>query len=118
MGFRVFLPEKWEEDERLKQSKLDAIQIINSEFNGKNDIAIKDPRFGILLPFWKSVFETLQIKPNYCLLLRSPTEISLSLENRDHFSIQKSHILWTNYLMAIELSTRADKRIFIDYTDF
>jgi len=54
MGFRVFLPEKWEEDERLKQSKLDAIQIINSEFNGKNDIAIKDPRFGILLPFWKS----------------------------------------------------------------
>lgn len=113
-----FLPEKWEEDERLKQSKLDAIQIINSEFNRKNNIAIKDPRFGILLPFWKSVFETLQIKPNYCVVLRSPIEISLSLENRDQFSIQKSHILWTNYLMAIELSTRAEKRIFIDFPDF
>lgn len=113
-----FLPEKWEEDERLKQSKLDAIQIINSEFNKENNIAIKDPRFGILLPFWKSVFETLQIKPNYCVVLRSPIEISLSLENRDHFSIQKSHILWTNYLMAIELSTRAEKRIFINFPDF
>lgn len=113
-----FLPEKWEEDQRLKQSKLDAIQIINSEFNGKNNIAIKDPRFGILLPFWKSVFETLNIKPNYCVVLRSPIEISLSLENRDHFSIQKSHILWTNYLMAIELSTRAEERIFIDFPEF
>lgn len=113
-----FLPEKWEKDERLKQSKLDAIQIINSEFNSENNIAIKDPRIGILLPFWKSVFETLQIKPNYCVILRSPIEISLSLENRDHFSIQKSHILWTNYLMAIELSTRAEKRIFIDFHEF
>ncbi len=113
-----FLPENWEEDERLKQSKLDAMQIINSEFNRKSNIAIKDPRFGILLPFWKSVFETLQIKPNFCVVLRSPIEISLSLENRDHFSIQKSHILWTNYLMAIELSTRAEKRIFIDFPDF
>jgi glycosyltransferase involved in cell wall biosynthesis len=112
------LPEKWEEDEGLKQCKLDAIQIINSEFNRKNNIAIKDPRFGILLPFWKSVFETLQIKPKYCVVLRSPIEISLSLENRDQFSIQKSHILWTNYLMAIELSTRAEKRIFIDFPDF
>lgn len=113
-----FLPENWEEDERLKQSKLDAIQIFNSEFNNKSNIAIKDPRFGILLPFWKSVFESLQIKPNYCVVLRSPIEISLSLENRDHFSIQKSHILWTNYLMAIELSTRAEKRIFINFPDF
>ncbi len=113
-----FLPEKWEEDERLKQCKLDAIQIINSEFDRESNIAIKDPRFGILLPFWKSVFETLKIEPSYCIVLRSPIEISLSLENRDHFSIQKSHILWTNYLMAIELSTRAEKRIFIDFPDF
>jgi len=113
-----FLPEKWEEDERLKQDKLKAIEIINSEFDGKNNIAIKDPRFGILLPFWKSVFKILQIRPNYCIVLRSPIEISLSLENRDHFSIQKSHILWTNYLMAMELGTRAEKRIFIDYPDF
>jgi len=45
-------------------------------------------------------------------------QLSLSLENRDHFSIQKSHILWTNYLMAIELSTREEKRIFIDFPDF
>ena len=113
-----FLPEKWEEDERLMQSKHDAIEIINSEFNRKNNIAIKDPRMGILLPFWKSVFETLQIKPNYCIILRSPIEISLSLENRDQFSIQKSHILWTNYLMSIELSTRAEKRVFIDFPEF
>lgn len=113
-----FLPEKWEEDERLKQSKLDAIQIINSEFNRENNIAIKDPRIGILLPFWKSVFESLQIEPNYCVVLRSPIEISLSLENRDHFSIQKSHILWTNYLMAIELNTRTENRVFIDFPNF
>jgi glycosyltransferase involved in cell wall biosynthesis len=77
-----------------------------------------------LLPFWKSVFEELDITPHMILALRSPDEVFGSLRNRSllpglaGFSItcaDKSHLLWLRHVLESEHHTRGMSRVVVTY---
>ena len=58
---------------------LEAKKIIKTKLiNGVN--LIKDPRFSILIFFWKKVFEELSIDTKYIFCLRNPLSVASSLK--------------------------------------
>ena len=50
-------------------------------------------------------------------MLRSPDEIAASLKSRNFFSIEKSHLLTTTYLLSADIASRVLDRMVISYDD-
>ncbi|MGB5217982.1 MAG: glycosyltransferase [Smithella sp.] len=98
---------------------IDAVKkIIQQEFSTSRLFCIKDPRISILLPFWISILQELNIEPFFIIPLRHPLEVAESLKTRDGFSIQKGLLLWMNNMLSIEYYSRPSKRIFLKFDDF
>ena len=75
---------------------LEAKKIIKTKLiNGVN--LIKDPRFSILIFFWKKVFEELSIDTKYIFCLRNPLSVASSLKKRDGLEIKYGLDLWLSY---------------------
>ena len=67
----------------INNLRYEAIQLLEKKFSDRDLFAIKDPRFCILLPFWKSVFTELNLKVDYIFAIRNPLSVSLSLLKRN-----------------------------------
>jgi len=92
-----------------------AREIIHNEFGNSNNIAIKDPRISLLLPFWLKVLELDNYNVVAVLSYRDPLEVASSLLKRNNFKIEYSINLWLKYSYYAELYSRNIKRIFISY---
>ncbi|MCB1689186.1 MAG: glycosyltransferase [Halioglobus sp.] len=77
--------------------------------------AVKDPRLCRLLPFWLPLLEAEKISPRVALVVRSPLEIADSLARRNGFSMEKSLVLWMQYMLEAERSTRHLPRCFVKF---
>ena len=111
------LPDHWWEKKKLDIHREEASEIIKKEL-GKNDIfGIKDPRLCLLLPFWRKIFEDLNIKPNYVITVRNPLEVAESLKKRNGFCAEKSALLWMNHMLFAELHTRHSPRVFSSFDE-
>lgn len=77
--------------------------------------AFKDPRMARLLPFWKLVFQRLGVTPVFLIASRNPISVALSLEARDGFPAEKSHLLWLEHCLPSLLETQGYKRLVISY---
>jgi hypothetical protein len=72
----------------------------------------KDPRLGIVLPFWKEFWPGAI----YLVLVRSPLDIALSLRARFHFPVSASLLMWQQYMLAILRHTAGSPNVlFIEY---
>jgi hypothetical protein len=78
-------------------------------------LVMKDPRSSVLAPFWHEALTDSGIKPLYVIMIRNPLAVARSLFERNRFSTQKSVLLWTSYMLAVERDTRGCDRVFIDY---
>jgi len=96
----------------LTQEAIDllATKIVNSEL-----WVIKDPRMCRLLSFWQPVFKQLFSKITYVISVRNPLSVADSLQVRDHFSLQKSLLLWLEHNVAAVNATHTEHRVFINY---
>ncbi|MEQ9507129.1 MAG: hypothetical protein RLO80_12765 [Hyphomonas sp.] len=81
--------------ERREASALIELRLSSSPIFG-----FKDPRTSILLPFWKCVFEDLEIEDNYIVSLRNPLEVAESLSKRDKIDTTHGLMLWLKYNWA------------------
>lgn len=89
------------------------------KFSKSNNCVIKDPRISLLFPLWKSSLEEIGVKCYAVIAYRDPREVAESLKRRDRTSILKSILLWLNYTLEAELSTRGSvQRMFVHYDDF
>ena len=115
----------WFEWKTISKSKLlapemngfldDAIDAIKSDFDLKNDLVAKDPRFCKLLPFWLQVFEQVGLESVCVIPYRNPLEVAQSLAVRDGFDIHYSSVFWGWQLILAEQYSRNLKRCFISY---
>lgn len=71
--------------------------------------AIKDPRFSLLLPFWKEIVPDAKI----IIVVRNPLEVTRSLRKRNRFSIHLGLMLWKKYYQAIMTHTQPAQRFFL-----
>ena len=83
----------------LEKYKDRAVQLIKSEYKSQPFWGMKDPRTSILIDFWQSVFNCLDMHPKYIVMVRHPAEVYMSLRKRDSFSVDKALILWVCYTL-------------------
>jgi hypothetical protein len=92
-----------------------AVALFSQEFGAVAYPLLKDPRTTVILPFWKTVLEELEIAARCVIPVRHPLAVAGSLARRDNFAIEKSLLVWTSYMLAAEAYTRDLPRAFVGY---
>jgi hypothetical protein len=93
----------------LRDEALRLLQTMNSR---ANIWFWKDPRLGLVLPFWKNFWTS----PIYIVTVRHPLDIARSLQRRFHLPLSASLLLWQSYMLSTLHHTRESRRvIFIEY---
>jgi glycosyltransferase involved in cell wall biosynthesis len=96
----------------------DACALIGAEYEGRDLIAIKDPRICILAPLWHRALEAAGYRPAYVVPVRNPLEVAQSLHARGDMSIDAGLELWRDYMARVTAfaETRSDV-VFVRYTE-
>jgi hypothetical protein len=92
-----------------------ALALFAQEFGDVAFPLLKDPRTTVLLPFWRSVLDELEIAARCVIPVRHPMAVAGSLARRDGFTVEKSLLVWTSYMLAAEAYTRDLPRAFVGY---
>ncbi len=88
-------------DELMMEFGQRAVDLLQRKFSQSSQVLIKDPRFMILLPFWKQVFaltKNIRIIPFH--IFRNPLAVANSLNRRNGLSINNAILLWYHYNFA------------------
>lgn len=93
----------------------EAKAFVAANYGAANLPVMKDPRSSVLAPFWREALTDIGITPVYVIMVRNPLAVAHSLFKRNRFSTQKSVLLWTSYMLAVERDTRGCDRLFVDY---
>jgi len=94
-----------------------AKDFLTHNFGNQDLLVMKDPRSSILARFWRQALDESAVDPIYVVMVRHPLEVAESLLARNGFPREKSLLLWTSYMLAVERDTRDAARIFVTYSD-
>lgn len=78
----------------------------------------KDPRVAKLLPFWRDVFAHLGYELRYVLVVRHPASVAESLQRRDGFFHEHSHLLWLEHVLSSLGGSVGAHCVLVDYDLF
>ncbi len=101
----------------LKKYKQNAISLIKSEFQDKQNIVLKDPRISVLYDFWSDVLRACEYTPKPIIAIRNPLEVVASLARRNNFTANQTNDIWLHHSLAAERATRGAQRAFVLYDD-
>ena len=90
---------------------------LEHNFGDQDLLVMKDPRSSVLARFWRQALDEIAVDPVYVIMVRHPLEVAESLLARNGFPREKSLLLWTSYMLAVERDTRTAPRIFVTYPD-
>ncbi len=92
-----------------------AVELLAEGFDGSDVIVLKDPRISVLATFWDRVLGEAGFRAHYVIMVRNPIEVAEFLRARDQFPLEKSLLLWSSYMVALERDTRGRPRTFVSY---
>ena len=92
-----------------------AVELLDQQFNGAEVIVLKDPRISVLAAFWDRALLEAGYDVHYVVMVRNPLEVAESLRARDGFPREKSFLLWSSYMIAIDRDTYSRSRTFVSY---
>lgn len=86
-------------------------------------LGLKDPRFSMLLPFWKRVFQESGLKVSFIISLRDPFSAIASMESfaresepiNNHY--EKFLWVWISFLLGSLEGTAGEERVLVDYDE-
>jgi O-antigen biosynthesis protein len=100
---------KWEEvalieeaqwqDPKVQALRMEAAGYLETQFISHPLWGFKDPRTVRLLPFWRPVFQQLDVDDTYVVSIRNPLSVASSLLKRQFMPPVTSHMLWLVYLV-------------------
>jgi hypothetical protein len=100
---------KWEdvaliEDAQWQDPKVEALRgeaasYLEAQFTAHPLWGFKDPRTVRLLPFWRRVFQDIDVDDTYVVAIRNPLSVASSLLKRQYMTPVTSHMLWLVYLV-------------------
>ena len=97
-------PVRWD-DKHLAAAR----EIMAAKLERSPCLAVKDPRVCLLLPFWRTVAESLQVSLRLCLVYRNPLDIAASLARRNNLPQSVSFALiqcyWSQLLLQTDSSS-------------
>jgi hypothetical protein len=91
--------------------------VLEQEFGDAALIVVKDPRLCLLLPVWFEALDDAGIESLTLLCYRHPLESAQSLHARDGMPIGAALLLWLQYTLAAELSSRDRPRLMVAFTE-
>ena len=92
-----------------------ANQLITEKLGTNQLFAFKDPRTAVLIPFWRCVFDNLELEDKYVITVRNPMEIAASLKARDGFDMRRGLYLWAKHAVEAVRHTEGKPRVFVAY---
>ena len=92
-----------------------AIDHLRQNFETHPLWGFKDPRTIRLLPFWRSVLETVGVEDNYLVAIRNPLSVASSLQQRQYMDAPTAHKLWLAYSVPNLHLIRARPFVVADY---
>ena len=95
--------------------RLEAATLLRAKMDAHERFAFKDPRTTVLLPFWRCVFDDINVEDRYVIAVRNPIESAASLRARDGFPMRKGVFLWIKHLRQAVALTADRQRVFISY---
>lgn len=96
----------------------DARALVASEYEGRDVIAIKDPRICVLAPLWHRALAAAGYRPVYVVPVRNPLEVAQSLHARGDLSIDEGLLLWRDYMeRVVAFADATSDVVFVRYTE-
>ena len=95
-----------------------ACKLIKDKLTNNKVMEIKDSRMTILMPFWKKVFDSMNIVIGYVIVFRNPDGVSDSILHRDKISKEQSDMLWLIDNDTALKFTKNSPKLFLDYDLF
>lgn len=83
---------------------------------GRDLIAIKDPRCTLYVPTWRQALERAGYAPAQLLIHRDPAEVAQSLAHRDKFTVDEAGLLWAWYNLKALKALQADGGVVVSYS--
>jgi lipopolysaccharide biosynthesis protein len=105
----------------LRPLEIRAVELLRQKTADIPIFGIKDPRFPRLMPFWKKVFDHLQLEVSYVLCVRHPMSVARSLKQRKRwvfeprFEAPKSYYLWLDHVVRSVMESDGSRRVVVDY---
>ena len=112
-----FLQKDWWKYPGIIELREKAIKLIQVQFAGADKFCIKDPRICILFPFWKTIFESLDLRISFIIPVRNPMEVANSMRIRHGLGVQKGIILWMNHMLNAEFYSKNADRVFVSFNE-
>jgi glycosyltransferase involved in cell wall biosynthesis/GT2 family glycosyltransferase len=113
------LPPSREEIDRLLGGDFfrQAATLLRAKLADSPLLGVKDPRFCVLLPFWRRVFAHCGTGEAYVLCLRHPNDVAESLFRRNQQSHEKFIWLWISHVLTAVTNLKGADRLVVDYED-
>jgi len=93
----------------------EAQDVLSRNTSGGQLWGFKEPRTVLVLPFWQSVFASLDLEPCYVIATRHPLSVVSSLKARNAIPAEKSTLLWLQAARIAVEHTRGTPRVVVDY---
>jgi glycosyltransferase involved in cell wall biosynthesis len=106
---------QWARTEAAAQYSAKIRTVLTEEFGDEPMIVLKDPRICRFVPYTLSLLADLNMSPVAVLPVRNPLEVALSLQQRDHFELPKSIMLWLRHVLDAEYFSRSLPRCLLPY---
>lgn len=95
-----------------------ALDVLRGKMADVPVFGFKDPRTTRLLPFWKRVFDDLNLEVGYIIASRNPLSVAKSLATRNGFPHGITYALWLVHQTEAMINTEKTSRIVVDYDLF
>jgi hypothetical protein len=95
--------------------RADAVDLLAEKMQPGGWLAIKDPRFSRLLPFWLDVFSSLETEVRFLHGIRNPLSVARSLESRNGFELTKGLFLWLVHVISVVIHTQGFRQSVVDF---
>ncbi len=104
-------------DDRYLNYKKRLQTLIKQEYKDAKLFVLKDPRICLLLPFYSELLEEINVEIKIVAQFRNPLDVMDSLQTRDEMLSSDAALLWLQYVLCSEKSSRNFKRVFVKYDD-
>jgi hypothetical protein len=108
---------EWLNSDTAAAMRVEARELVRSEFGDAQRFVLKDPRICRIVPFWLQVFEAERVTPKAVLVIRPPFDVARSLRARDNLPLPLGALVWLRHLLEAEAATRTMPRTWAPYVD-